>query len=95
MPYAETKDVFRVLVWKPVSQIWVVKRTCDTQEEAEEYAEASQHHDQKLRVRIKPGKALILFPDPPVVNQTRQFRQQQAQQMSDLADAKRYYKSPG
>ena len=89
------KPVWRVLAMDPVRMVWTVRSTHDDMDDAQEAAEALQHRDQRLRVRVKPGKMRMLEIKPAVVNSTTHFRQSVAARMSDLADARKYYKSPG
>lgn len=42
-----------------------------------------------------PGKRKVLTVQPDIISETRDYRFQVAGQMSDLADAKKRYKSPG
>jgi predicted alpha/beta-fold hydrolase len=79
----------------PVRLVWTVRSSHDSKAEAKEHAEALQHRNPKLRVRIKPAMEPVLSIKPAVNNQTRTFREQVTAKMSDLADAKKYYKSPG
>lgn len=85
---------FRVWAWNPERRTWAVRGEChDDLEEAQQYAEALQH--QKLRVRVVPGKKYVPTVLAPIVNATREFRQEQAGRMIELADANKRYKSPG
>jgi hypothetical protein len=89
------KPIWRVLAWNARRQLWTVRSTHDVQADAAETAEAMQHHDPKLRVRVKPATTTILEIKPAIVNDATNFRQHIAGKMSDLADAKKRYKSPG
>jgi hypothetical protein len=51
--------------------------------------------DSGLRVRCRLVWKKTMPIKPAVNNKTRAWRQQVAGHMSDLADAKKYYKSPG
>jgi hypothetical protein len=87
--------VWRVLARDAVRMVWTVRSTHDDLSDAQQAAEALQHHDPRLRVRVKPATKSIVEIKPPVVNGTTHFRREVAYRMSDLADAKKYYKSPG
>lgn len=95
MPTVETKPVFWVLAWNPSSMMWTVRDSYDHLADAEQAAEAMQHRDTTTRVRVMPGKITIIQSDPPIVNPTRVFRQEQAGRMIEIADANKRYKSPG
>jgi hypothetical protein len=95
MPELVVKDVYDVLGMDPVRRVWTVRSSHNALEEAQDAAEALQHKKPTLRVRVVPGQTVMVQPDPPIVNQTRQFRQEQAGRMIELADAKKRYKSPG
>lgn len=88
--------VWRVLAWNAVEQRWRIRNTYDTPAEAAEKAEAMQHHDPRVRVRVMPGvKPPAVSIKPLVNNATRAWRLSQAGRMSDLADTNKRYKSPG
>ena len=89
------KSVWRVLAWNAKRQLWTIRSTHDEQDDAAQHAEAMQHHDPRLRVRIKPSIATVLEIKPAIVNSSTHFRHTTAGQMSDLADSKKRYKSPG
>lgn len=89
------KPVWRVLAWNPKRRVWTVRRTFDTKAEAQAHAEAMQHHDPGLRVRVKPATEVVLTIKQTVVNDATKFRQAMAARMSVLSDDKKRYKSPG
>jgi hypothetical protein len=87
-------DVFRVWAWNTKTMSWTMRgEPLDTVGEAVEVAEALQHKG--LRVRVVPSKKYVVPVAPPIINATREFRQQQAGRMIELADANKRYKSPG
>jgi hypothetical protein len=89
------KPVYRVLGWDPVRFVWTVRSTHDDEVEAAEHAEAMQHRNPRLRVMITPATTKLLTVKPQVDSEFRNWRLKVAGQMSDLADAKKRYKSPG
>lgn len=90
------KTVYRVMGWDAVRLVWTVRSTHSDESEAAEHAEALWWKNPRLRVMILKGTVrIVVFKDPPICNVSQQFREEQAMKMSDLADAKRYYKSPG
>ena len=90
------RPVWRVMAWNPTRLVWTVRSTHDNESDAAEHAEALWWSQPKLRVMVTKGTVRVtIFSNPPICNVSKQFREQQAAQMSDLADAKRYYKSPG
>jgi len=77
----------------PVRRVWTLRHTCIDINEA--CREAAVLRKVKLRVRVLPHVRKLLTVKPEVNSEIRAWRQQLAEQMSDLADAKKRYKSPG
>lgn len=91
-----TKVVYRVMGWDAVRLIWTVRSIHYDESEAAEHAEALWWATPRLRVMVLKGTTrIVVFANPPMCNVSKQFREEQAMKMSDLADAKKYYKSPG
>jgi hypothetical protein len=90
------RPVWRVLAWNPRRLYWVVQKSFDTLDDAEQFAESLRHRDPRRRVCIAGA---LTFPGPrvkPLVNNpTREFRLIQGGLMSDRADANKRFKSPG
>jgi hypothetical protein len=89
------KPVYRVWGWDSKRLVWTLRSSHDDGIEAAEHAEALQHRNPRLRVMITPNTTKLLVVKPPINSEFRAWRQQIAGQMSDLADAKKKYKSPG
>ena len=77
----------------PVRRVWTVRYTCTDIDEA--CREAAALRQSKLRVRVIPHVRKLLTVKPPINSEIRDWRVKLAGQMSDLADAKKKYKSPG
>lgn len=90
---ARMKRELRVWGWDPVDRVWRIHYTTDDIHKACSYAAALRKKG--LRIKVVPHKTPILQVKPQVVSETRRFREQQAGQMIELADAKKRYKSPG
>jgi adenylate cyclase class IV len=91
---SECKNIYQVLAWDAVRLIWTVRSTHDELDDAQENAEALQRRT-GMRVRVKPATRVVVTIKQEITNKTRQFREQASMEISDLADAKKYYKSPG
>lgn len=90
------RRVWQVEALNPTRMVWTVWSEHDNEGDANEHAEALWHrHRSRLQVRVRPGLRAMVGVKPAVVNASTVFRRQQAQQMSDLADANKRYKSPG
>lgn len=88
--------MWRVLAWNPVQMSWTVRSEHTRRADADEHAEALRHRDSRARVRVAGGRSRMAPAiAPPVNNQTRAWRLDQAGAMSDRADAAKKYKSPG
>jgi hypothetical protein len=77
----------------PVRRVWTIRYTCLDMDEA--CREAAAIRNSGLRVRVVPHIKRLLTVKPEVNSETRTWRLRLAGQMSDLADAKKRYKSPG
>lgn len=85
---------YRVMVWNVDAMQWRVLSTHDSYITA--VKDATVLLWQSKRVRIQPYKKRApLKIKPPNNTQSRKHRDYAAYQMSDLADAKKHYKSPG
>jgi hypothetical protein len=84
---------WRVLAWKPSTMMWTVRSWHPELDEAEDSAEALTHCG--VRARLVPAPRWVVVPEPARPSPARTFRQAQSAQLSDRADARRYYKSPG
>ena len=84
---------FRVLAMDKVRRVWTIRHTPDNIQDA--CIKAAALRQQGLRVRVIPYKRKLLKVKPAVASETRTFREQKSGEMSDLADAKKRYKSPG
>lgn len=83
----------RIWAMDPVRRVWTLRHTCIDMDEA--CQEAAAIRNSGLRVRVVPHVRKLLTVKPPINSETRHWRFNLAGQMSDLADAKKYYKSPG
>jgi hypothetical protein len=77
----------------PVRRVWTVRHVCTDITEA--CNAAGDLRQKKLRVRVIPHARKLLTVKPPINSEIRAWRLKLAGQMSDLADAKKKYKSPG
>ena len=73
--------------------VWTIRHTVDNMDDA--VLKASALRQQVYRVQVKPFYRKLLEVKPEVISETRTHREQISGQMSDLADAKKRYKSPG
>lgn len=88
--------MWRVMGLDPVRLMWTVRSEHDDEGAAIEKAEAMQHHDPRLRVRVMCTQSRrVLKIKPPIISQTREFRFKQAGAASDRLDANKRYKSMG
>jgi hypothetical protein len=87
------RNVFKVLAYNPTRMVWTVREKAYAADMAAEIAESLQHKG--LRVRVQPGTEKVLMVKPPINSEIRKWREEVSGQMSDLADAKKRYKSPG
>jgi len=93
---AASTTVWRVVAWNPVRFVWTVRSTHRVAGDAHEHAEALRWRQPRLRVKVIEATVRVLpGPKPPINNPTRKWRLAQAERMSELADAKKRYKSPG
>jgi hypothetical protein len=87
------KDCYRVMAWNAQQMMWLTTHIRDDRGDADDLAEALRH--QGLRSRVIPATRRVLLITPPVNNGAKDFRLQQAGEMSDRADSQKRYKSPG
>lgn len=88
-----TTPAVRVLMHDPARNVWVVHHTATSQRELDQVLGSIPR---TRRVRCESATVRHGFtvkPPPPAESQA--WREQQAQRMSDLADANKRYKSPG
>jgi hypothetical protein len=83
------------MAWNTVQLAWTVRSAHPTRDDADEHAEALRHRHPRLRVMVAGGVRTVPVIKPAVNNQTRAWRLDQAGRISDLADAKKRYKSSG
>lgn len=85
---------WRVLACDKKRLVWTVRSTHDSEQDAWEYAEYLWY--QGLKATVQPYlKSVLTIKPPPPYNVTQSHRELQAAIMSDLADEKKRYKSPG
>lgn len=87
------KKVARVLAMDPVRRVWTVRRSFTEVPDACRYA--AELRSKGLRVRVVPAEKKVLTVKPLVLSETRDHRHRVSGQMSDLADARKRYKSMG
>jgi hypothetical protein len=90
---SERQIELRIWAMDPVRRVWTIRYTCFDIDEA--CREAAAIRNSGLRVRVLPHERKLLTIKPEVSSETRTWRLRLAGQMSDLADAKKRYKSPG
>ena len=73
--------------------VWTLRHTVYDMDDA--VLKASALRQQGYRVQVKPFYRKLLEVKPEVISETRTHREAISGQMSDLADAKKRYKSPG
>ena len=83
-----------VLAWNPVTLMWT--RRSWHRSTAEAVRQRDAFTKQGVRARLLHSPRLVVVPDPaPAPTLAARFREQQAAQMSDRADAMKRYKSMG
>lgn len=87
-------EAWRVLGWVPDRLVWTVRGQYAVEQDAKEHAETLEHKG--IRVRVQPiiWKSSLTI-KPAVNNQARTWREEQLERQIQLADTKKYYKSPG
>lgn len=76
--------------------MWTIRDTADNVMEACDKAASLRQAGIKVRVRVHCSPVRDILQAKPAYNgPARAWRDEQAMRASDLADAKKYYKSPG
>lgn len=88
------RTVYRVMIYNAARMVWTVVSTHNEHPEAQEHAERWRHRGKRARVSRCTETSTMTI-KPAVQSPTRQFRDQVAGRMIELADAKKRYKSPG
>lgn len=83
----------RVWAMDPARRVWTLRHTTVDLDDACHRATALRQAG--LRVRVRPHLRKTLPVVPPVASPSAEFRHRVAGAMSDRADAKKRYKSPG
>jgi hypothetical protein len=83
-----------VYAMDPQRRVWTLRATHDDEGTARRVADGL--YKSGLRTRIKPVETKPVKPvAEPVYNPTREWRERRLQELMDLADARKRYKSPG
>lgn len=90
------QPALRLMAWDAVRMVWTVRATVDVTDTPTMARVMLDLKRQKLRIRVIPcSRTIITEDEQPPYNVTESHRHLQAAIMSDLADAKKRYKSPG